>query len=301
MKLPKKRNLYFRAKRGNKVLPERHGSYFPTKEFKKKALVKSSSIYFKANRNPIKFWEKVARELLWFKKWKKAFEHKPPYFHWFVDGKINITQNALDRNLEKRKNKVALIWEPEPPEEGSRVLTYYDLYREVNRFANALKKLGVKKGDKIGIYLPMIPEIIISMLACARIGAIHVVVFSAFSPKALKIRLEDTNTEILITADGYFRRGKIINLKENADQGVKGTKVKKLIVVRRAGNKIKWQKNRDCWWNELIENQSDFCEAVPMDSEDIQFILYTSGSTGNPKGIVHACGGYTVQAYLTAK
>ncbi len=275
--------------------------YYPTREFKKQAWVKDKKIYKQAAKNPVKFWEKLAGELLWMKIWRKGFSHQPPYFKWFVGGKINITQNALDKNLEQRKNKVALIWEPEPLEEKPRYFTYYELYKEVNKFANALKKLGVKKGSKVGIYLPMIPEVIIAMLACARIGAVHSVVFSAFSASALRIRMQDTKAKVLITADGYFRRGEIIDLKKNADEGIKETKVKKVIVVKRAKNKVSWQKNRDCWWEDLVKSESDFCPPAVMDSEDLQFILYTSGSTGKPKGCVHVCGGYTVQALWTAK
>jgi acetyl-CoA synthetase len=275
--------------------------YYPSQNFKKRAWVKDKKVYKEALKNPIKFWENTAKELYWFKKWKKAFEHKPPYFHWFLGGKINITYNALDRNLETRRNKVALIWEPEPTNENSRVFTYYDLYRQVNRCANALKKLGIKKGDRVGIYLPMIPEIVISMLACARIGAVHSVVFSAFSPDALRVRLQDTGAKLLITADGYFRAGQLIDLKKNADEGIKQTKVKKVLIVKRANNEIKTVKGRDYFWDDIVKSQSDYCQALPMDSEDLQFILYTSGSTGKPKGIVHTCGGYTVQAYLTSK
>jgi len=275
--------------------------YYPSKNFKKNAWVNDKTIYKKAAQNPVKFWENLAKELLWLKKWNRVFVHKPPYFKWFVGGKINITQNALDRNLEKRRNKVALIWEPEPVDERPRAFTYYDLFREVNRAANALKKLGVKKGDRVGIYLPMIPEVIISMLACARIGAIHVVVFSAFSPQALKIRLQDTKAKILITADGYYRKGKVIDLKKSADEGIKQTDVKKVIVVKRTGNEIKMKKGRDYWWQDLVKKESDWCEPKAMDSEDLLFILYTSGSTGKPKGCMHVCGGYTVQAYWTAK
>lgn len=275
--------------------------YYPPLSLKKKAWVSDKKIYQKALRNPQKFWEGMAKELLWRKKWKKIFEHKPPYFKWFIGGKINITENCLDRNLEERKNKVALIWEPEPLNERPRYFTYYDLYREVNRFASALKSLGVKKGDKIGIYLPMIPEVIIAMLAAARIGAVHSVVFSAFSSNALRIRLQDTEAKILITADGYFRRGKIIDLKKKADEGVKGTKVKKMIVVKRAGNKVSWKKGRDIWWSDLIAKGKDYVPPEVMDAEDLQFILYTSGSTGKPKGCMHVCGGYTVQAYTTGK
>lgn len=286
---------------GVKKLPFRSEVYLPTAEFKKRAWVKNKSIYKEALENPIKFWEKAARDLIWFKKWKKTFLHKPPYFHWFAGGKINITQNALDRNLKERKNKVALIWEPEPEEERPRIFTYFDLYREVNKFANALKKLGVKKGDRVGIYLPMIPEAIISMLACARIGAAHAVVFSAFSSQSLKVRLQDNEARVLITTDGYFRRGKLVDLKSSADEGIKETKVEKVIVVRRTGNVVNWTEGKNFWWQDLIKNESDECEPEPMDSEDLLFILYTSGSTGKPKGVVHVCGGYTVHAYLTAK
>lgn len=275
--------------------------YFPDKDFREKALIKDKSIYEKAAEEPIKFWEELAKELRWVKPWEKAFVHNPPYFKWFEGGKINITLNALDKNLENRRDKTAFIWEPEPPNEKERIFTYEELSGEVNKFANALKKLGVKKGDRVGIYLPMIPEAIISMLACARIGAVHSVVFSAFSPKALQARLQDNEAEILITADGYYRRGKIINLKEAAEEGLKETNVKKVVVVKRAGNEIKMAEGRDLWWNELIKEESDSCGAESMDSEDLMFILYTSGSTGKPKGCCHVCGGYAVQANFTAK
>ena len=311
--------------------------YYPTEEFRKEAWVKDNKIYKKAEKNPIKFWEKLAKELFWRKKWKKAFEHKPPYFQWFLDGKLNITENIFEKNLlgfEKIKDRVALIWETEPIQEPPVKLTYRELFQKVNKFANALKKLGVKKGDRVGIYLPMIPEVIISMLACARIGAIHTVVFSAFSPAALRIRLQDTEAKILITADGYYRRGQIINLKINADEGVKPsfapafaeasafgrrsrlrptksadkkasegeeTKVEKVIVVKRAKNEIPWGSQRDLWWQEIIEKENDECDTEVMDSEDLLFILYTSGSTGKPKGCVITCGGYTVQTYWTGK
>ena len=278
--------------------------YWPSKEFKKKAWISDKKIYRQASKNPVKFWEKLAKELYWFKPWKRAFLHKPPYFQWFVGGKINITSNIFEKNplgWEKIKNKIALIWEPEPTEEKSIILTYGELFSAVYKFANALKKLGVKKGDRVGIYLPMIPEVIISMLACARIGAVHMVVFSAFSPAALRIRLQITEAKILITADGYYRRGKIINLKESADEGIKETKVEKVIVVKRADNEISWQEARDFWWHNLVEKENAECQAKVMDSEDIFFILPTSGSTGIPKACIHTCGGYTVQAYWTGK
>ncbi len=275
--------------------------YYPDKAFKDKSWINDKSIYKKADKDPVKFWEDLAKEIDWFKEPKKTFSHYAPYFKWFEGGKLNITYNALDKNLETRKNKVALIWEPEPLNEEPRILTYYELYLEVNKFANALKKLGVKKGDRVGIYLPMIPEVVIAMLACSRIGAVHIVVFSAFSSTALNIRLLDTETKVLITADGYFRRGKVIDLKKNADKALKNTKVKKVIVVKRANNKVAFKKDRDLWWYELVENEKDECSPEKMNSEDTQFILYTSGSTGRPKGCLHVCGGYTVQAYFTGK
>lgn len=283
---------------------EEKGLYFPTKEFQKKAWLNDIKIYQEAEKDPVKFWEKLAKELFWFKKWKKGFSHKPPYLQWFAGGKINITTNIFEKNFlgfDKIKNRTALIWEPEPLGEKPKTLTYEGLWKEVNKLANALLKLGAKKGERVGIYLPMIPEAIISMLACARIGAIHTVVFSAFSPAALKIRLQDTAAKILITADGYYRRGRIVNLKESADEGIKETNIEKVIVVKRAGNEIPWNQERDIWYEDLIKNEKDFCQPEIMDSEESLFILYTSGSTGKPKGCVITCGGYIVQSYWTGK
>ena len=276
-------------------------SYYPSENFKKSAWINDEKIYQEAAKDPIKFWEKLAGELFWSKSWNKVFQDDSPYFKWFLDGKLNITENCLDKNLAEKKDKIAFIWEPEPLGEKNRTLTYEDLLSAVCRLSNALLKLGVKKGDRVGIYLPMVPEIIISMLACARIGAVHSVVFSAFSPQALKLRMEDTEARILITADGYYRRGQVISLKNNADQAAEGTKVEKIIVVKRAGNMIPWQENRDLWYEDLVKNENDFCEPIPIDSEEQLFILYTSGSTGKPKGILHTCAGYTVQAKFTGK
>ena len=282
-------------------LEKRGDLYLPTEEFRKKAWVNNDKIYKEAEKDPVKFWEKFAEELYWRKKWEKPFEHTPPYFKWFLDGKLNVAENCLDRNLKEKGDKIALIWEPEPINEKPKTFTYQQLFEEVNKFANALKKLGVKKGDRVGIYLPMIPEVIISMLACARIGAVHTVVFSAFSPTALQTRLIDSEAKILITADGYYRNGGLINLKINADAGIQGTPVEKMIVVKRAENSINWQEGRDFWWYELVQNESAECEPEIMDSEDPLFILYTSGSTGKPKGCLHTTAGYAVQAYATSK
>lgn len=282
-------------------LIKKNNLYYPNNFVKKNAWMNDNSVYKKAMKNPVKFWETQAKELFWFKKWKNVFIHSPPTFKWFVGGKINLSYNCLERNLVSRKNKVALIWEPEPTTESRRVLTYYELYKEVNKAANGLKKLGVKRGEVVAIYLPMIPEAIISMLACTRIGAPHIVIFSAFSPSALKLRLNVTKAKFLITADGYWRKGKIIKLKEKADEGIKGTKVKKTVVVRRLKSKLSSNKKNEIQWDNLISNQEEICEPQKMDSEDTLFILPESGTGGEFIPIKHTCGGYSVQAHTTGK
>ena len=282
--------------------PKRENWYWPTDALKKRAWVSDPKIYEKAAADPVKFWAERAEEIVWFEKWRETYIDEPYAYKWFVGGKLNISYNSLDRHVEAGKGeKVALIWEPEPPNEPNRILTYKDLLAEVSRLANALKRLGIKKGDRVGIYLPMIPEAVIAMQACVRIGAVHTVVFSAFSAESLRDRLLDSGARLLITADGYWRRGKLVDLKPQADQALTGTKVEKVIVVRRTGHQIPMDPRRDIWYHELVRGEKDFCPAEPLDSEDLAFILYTSGTTGKPKGVMHTTGGYAVQVYTTCK
>ena len=283
-----------------KYITKKGKVYYPSKEMKKIAWVKDEKIYNQANKNPVKFWEKLAKEGIdWKGNWKKAYVEKLPYFEWFKGGKLNFSANCLDRWIKDKGNQVALIWVPEPVKEKTIKLTYKELHDKVCRFANVLKKQGVKKGDIVSIYLPMIPEALISMLACTRIGAIHSVVFSAFSADALKARIEDGKAKILVTSDGYYRRGEKEDLLTKAKQGAKNTSVKKIIVVNRIGKKVSGSKFLD--FNKEIEKADSKCEPEIMNSEDILFVLYTSGTTGTPKGIIHDTGGYAVHAYWTTK
>ncbi len=255
----------------------------------------------KAGNNPEWFWDNVANELKWFNPYNKVLKWDPPYAEWFLNGKFNIVHNALDRHAKgKNKDNIAYIWEGE--DEETKKITFYELWREVNKFANALKELGIKKGDTVSIYLPMIPELPVAMLACAKIGAVHSVVFSGFWAKAFQERINDSESKIAITTDGFTRRGKMIPLKENVDTILDKTpSIKNLIVVNHAGLDIEMQEGRDLWWHEITANMEETCDTEEMDSEDPLFILYTSGTTGKPKGVVHVHGGYAVGIYATLK
>ena len=277
---------------------KKDGLYYPSEDFKEKAHVNSEKVYNRAKEDPISFWEENAQEIIWKEKWEKAFLHNPPYFSWFSGGKLNITESVLDKN--KDSEKIAIIFCPNSPEEEELKISYKELYRQVNKFANGLKKMGVKKGDPVGIYMPMIPETVVALLACARIGAMHTVVFSAFSPSALRVRLQDTGAKVLITADGFKRAHEVVSLKNNVDEGIKETSVAKVILVKRGCQEINFTE-KDIWWDDVINGESEECIAEAMDSEDPLFILYTSGSTGKPKGVLHTCGGYAVQAKTTGK
>ena len=258
--------------------------------------------YQKSIANPEAFWAEVAEDFYWHKRCNKVLEwdFEGPSIKWFSGGKLNITENIFERNLYTIGNQPALIWEPNNPEEQSRTLTYNELYLEVNRFSNTLKNLGVRKGDRVAIYMPMIPELTIAMLACARIGAIHSVVFAGFSAASLADRIIDAEAKIVLTADGGFRGEKITPLKNIVDEALQSCPgVETVIVYERTKSNIKMVEGRDIWWHKAIEGQSDECAAEEMDAEDLLFILYTSGSTGKPKGIVHSTGGYMVYSAYT--
>ena len=276
----------------------------PTEEFQEQANAGDPSIYEKAEKDPEGFWAAWATQLDWFEPFETVCEWKPPYTRWFVEGKLNASFNCLDRHVQTwRRNKAALIWEGEPGDE--RVFTYWDLYRETAKFANALKRLGVRKGDRVAIYLPMIPEAAIAMLACARIGAAHSVVFGGFSSDSLRDRIIDAEAKLLITSDGGFRRGRVVALKDNADKALaECPSIEHVVVVKRGAGleaPCNMKDGRDLWYHEIIANENYDCPAEPMNSEDLLYILYTSGTTGKPKGVVHTTGGYLTHVYTTTK
>ncbi len=280
-------------------------SFPPSKTFSKAAHVGSmeayEKMYEKSVSKPEKFWSKIASELHWFKPWKKELEWKLPNAKWFVGGKTNMSYNCLDRHLSTwRRNKAAILWEGEPGD--TRTITYAELHRDVCRFANVLKNLGVNAGDRVAIYMPMIPELPVAMLACTRIGAAHSVIFGGFSSTALVDRINDCQCKAVVTADGGFRRGSVVALKKAVDDALpKCPTVTDVVVVKRTGNEVTMQQGRDHWWSDLMAGVSAACPAAELDAEHPLYILYTSGSTGKPKGILHTTGGYMVHTYLSTK
>jgi acetyl-CoA synthetase len=277
----------------------------PKPHFSRDAHIKSfaqyKKLYDESIRSPEKFWAKIAGELVWFKKWGKVLSWNYPFAKWFIGGKTNISYNCLDRNLSSgKRTKAAIVWEGEPGDQ--RVLTYQDLHREVCKFANVMKGLGIQKGDRVAIYMPMVPELPIAMLACARIGAAHNVIFGGFSADALKDRINDSQAKLVVTADGGFRRGGVVPLKVNVDEALKSTRsVQHVVVLKRTGSEVHMTSGRDWWWSELMATASPISEAEKLDSEHPLYILYTSGTTGKPKGVVHTTGGYQVGVYITNK
>ena len=278
--------------------------FAPPDSFRGHANLNDPAVYERAAADPQAFWAEQARELEWIKPWNEVLVWNPPNAQWFVGGKLNVSANCIDRHLRTaRRNKAALIWEGEPGDR--RTLTYWDLYREVSAFANVLKRFGVKHGDRVALYMPLIPELAIAMLACARIGAIHSVVFGGFSAESLRDRINDAEAVMLVTADGGYRRGQIVPLKQMADEALRETpSIKNVIIVQRqagAAFPVHVQEGRDHWYHRLMQDASAECEPEAMGSEDTLYILYTSGTTGKPKGIVHTTAGYLTGVHTTTK
>jgi acetyl-CoA synthetase len=274
----------------------------PPEAFTARAHVRDSSPHERARKDPEGYWADWAKQLEWIRPWDRVLEWKPPHAKWFLGGKLNASVNCLDRHVRAgRSGRVALIWEGEPAGEVRRI-TYGELHTEVSKFANVLKSLGVGRGDRVAIYLPMVPEVAVAMLACARIGAVHTVVFGGFSAESLRDRINDAGAKVLVTADGGYRRGAIVPLKHNADDALAGTpSIAHVVVLRRTGQTVSFRPGRDLWWSELMARASHDCPPEPMDAEDPLYILYTSGTTGKPKGILHTTGGYLTHVYATTK
>jgi acetyl-CoA synthetase len=285
-------------------LLQENRSFVPSPEFQSQANVRDDGVYARAESDPEGFWAAFAEELEWFSKWTKVLDWQPPHAKWFVGGTLNASVNCVDRHVRgARRNKAAIVWEGEPGDR--RTLTYFDLYRQVSQFANVMKSLGIKRGDRVAIYLPLIPELAVAMLACARIGAVHSVVFGGFSSESLRDRINDAQASLLITADGGWRRGQVVPLKQMADDALEATpSIKHVIVVQRlqgAPVEVRVKEGRDHWYHRLMLEAGYHCEPEHMDAEDMLYILYTSGTTGKPKGIVHTTGGYLVGTYATTK
>src|SRR6202142_3555723 len=277
----------------------------PPEEFSRKAHIQSlqqyETLYKQSIEDPEAFWAGVAKDLHWFQPWEKVLEWNLPWAKWFVGGKLNLSYNCVDRHaLGERAQKTALIWEGEPGE--IRRLTYAELHVEVQKFANALKSLGIKKGDRVAVYMGMTPELAIALLACARIGAVHSGIFGGFAANAIADRVNDSSCVAVLTQDSSYRRGNEIQLKRTVDEAMNACPtVKHVVVFRRTGSPVTMTEGRDHWWHELVAAAAPECRAEEMDSEDPLYILYTSGTTGKPKGLVHTTGGYAVQTYLTSK
>jgi acetyl-CoA synthetase len=279
------------------LLQERR-TFPPPDEFRAQANASDPAIFERAEKDPDGWWDEQARRLEWSRQWDQVFEWDPPHYRWFLGGKLNASHNCLDRHLAAHGDRVAYHWVGEPGE--TRAVTYRELHEEVCRLANVLKDLGISKGDPVAIYMPMIPELPAAMLACARVGAPHSVVFGGFSAESLKDRIVDCQAKVLITADGGYRRGQAISLKKSADEAVEDCdSIEKVLVVRRTGEDVAWDTGRDLDYRELVSSASPDCPAEPMDAEDMLYILYTSGTTGKPKGIVHTTGGYMVGVAAT--
>ncbi|MGI9243140.1 MAG: acetate--CoA ligase, partial [Verrucomicrobiales bacterium] len=284
------------------LVENRH--FEPSAEFASQARIGSldeyKSRYEASIADPEKFWAETASELTWQKPWDTTLEWECPFAKWFVGGKINVSENCIDRHLAERGDKVAILWEGEPGDKRS--LTYSDLHAETCKFANVLKAQGIAAGDRVIIYMPMVPEAAIAMLACARIGAVHSVIFGGFSSASISDRIDDSGATAVITADGGYRRGKVVALKANVDAALEGNdQIKRVVVLRRCENEISMTEGRDVWWHEEVAKADADCPPEGFDAEHPLFILYTSGSTGKPKGILHTSGGYLTGTYATSK